>query len=137
MTTRRCVKLSQQTYRGYEHFDHECPHCGEALAHPDTLDENISRSEIYRRHRRVHFGWSDVEEEDVEKYLATTYEEGDDDDEDEEVEQKTFVFRYHCEHVEEIVVKAAHEDEAREEADFKRTYNGEYVDTVHTEVEEW
>lgn len=53
------------------------------------------------------------------------------------VNTKTFTVEYTYTCVEHVQVEASDKREARTLADEQRTYDGEYLDTMHTEVEGW
>lgn len=115
----------------------ECPYCEEPLAHPSELDKSMDKTTIWRRHRRVHFSWADVPEEVEGKHLS-----GDDGSkqttlpDEAQMDTQQFEVTFHDEHVERVVVEAATKGEAQELAEHKRTYNGEFMETIHTDRRE-
>lgn len=120
--------------RSYAAYPDTCPHCGEKLAHPDTLDENLTRQQIYRRHRRVHFDWGNVPEDEVGEYL----DGGDGEDglpDDCQFDTQTFTVHLHYEMVERVTVEAADRHQARRLAEERRNFGGEYIQTMHIETE--
>lgn len=113
-----------------------CPYCDEKLAHPSELDESIGKTTIWRRHRRVHCVWADVPEEMEGRYLS-----GDDGKQstlpqDAQIATQQYEVTFHDEYVERVVVEAATKHEAKELAQETRTYDGELIQTLHTDRRE-
>lgn len=127
------MAVSQQT------AGDKCPHCQKTLAHPDELDENLSHSQIYRRHRRVHFAWGDVPEGEEGTYLSGDSGTDFDDSvpEDCKLDTQTYEVDFHMEVVETVVVEAPNESMAKERAQHYREYTGEYKQTIHTDMTPW
>lgn len=115
-----------------------CPYCGNELVHPSELDQSIGRGTIWRRHRRTHYDWGDRDvDPDDDPYLSKNVgPEHEDLDEDCKIETQQYEITFHDEHVERVFVEAANEHEAKEAAELERTYNGEFIETIHTERRE-
>lgn len=117
-----------------------CPECGERLTEPELLDESLSRTQIWRRHRRTHYGWGDGDERaDGPSFLLHDSEHLDDGDGTylemaAEQEVTEYTVEFHEEHVERVTVEAATKSEAKDLAEDERTYDTEATHVVHTDV---
>jgi hypothetical protein len=117
-----------------------CPECGDRLVEPALLEESLSRTQIWRRHRRTHYGWGDGPTDPEEpSFLLHDSEHLDDGDRtylemaaDQDVAEYTVEF--HEEHIERVTVEAATKSEAKDLAEDKRTHNTEPTHVVHTDV---
>lgn len=103
-----------------------CRICGEELADPADVGEECSAVEVYRSHRRSHYPWGPSYDADADPYLARNYRD---------VERQSYTVAFHYTAVERVDVEARDEWEAAELAEGRRTHDGEYQETVHTEVQ--
>lgn len=112
-----------------------CSICDADLIHPNQLDESLSRKQIYRRHRRVHFEWGEDHEGDEGRYIAGDVVEKKDLSEDCEIDTQMFTVTFYDEYRETVIVEARNESEAEDIASDIRPHNGEWTQTLHTESE--
>lgn len=130
--------MSQTSTSTSSHSPETCPICGRTLAHPDELDEQMSQHDIYRAHRRAHYSWGHKEnyDPDSDPYLSQNVGPDIEDERLEEdciVDTQHYEVKFHTEHVERVVVEASNSGEAKQLAEHKRTYKGEFRDTIHTD----
>lgn len=103
-----------------------CRICGEELADPADVGGACSAVEVYRSHRRTHYPWGPDYDVDVDPYLARNHRD---------VDRRSYTVTFHYTAVERVEVEARDEWAAAELAETQRSHEGEYRETVHTEVE--
>lgn len=103
-----------------------CRICGEALADPADVGGDCTDLEVFRSHRRTHYPWGPSYDLDADPYLARNY--GD-------AERRPYTVTFHYTAVERVRVEARDEWAAVELAEARRSHDGEYRETVHTDVE--
>lgn len=134
--------MSVQRISEADAYPDKCPVCGRTLAWPEELDEDLGPSAIYRRHRRNHYAWGGKGEYDPSEdpYLSQNVgadEEEDDLNEDCKVDTQYFEVEFTYEMRETIVVEATDSRDAIEQAEHKKTYDVELVDTLFTDTIEY
>ena len=118
-------------------YPNNCPRCGKRLLHPQKVknryDEELTQNQIYRQHRRTHIDAFDIPEEENGKYVCNDGEDPRLPDEVADVETKIFTVEFHDTMIEKVQVEASNKHEAKDIAELERTFNGELVETVHTD----
>jgi len=113
--------MSQQTLTGGEADDRQRP---ATLLYCDECDETVLRSERFDHPHDL--GDADaVERHRTKESVSKVPEHA-------LVETQTYVVEYHYEIVEQVRVEASDKHDAKTMAEYKQTYDGELMDTLHT-----